>query len=421
MTIDHRFAPAQTVADALLYEGYVLYPYRASSPKNQNALRWQFGVLVPPGHRTGDEPSEQRTECLIEDTGGGASISLRLRFLRVRSRTVEATTSNGGYEPCARLEVDDGDEVIPWEEAEEERVDTIVSIDDLVGIEREVVFAVPAGTEVEAVTADGEEVGRVVRSRQVVEGRMRLTAERLDTEPASVRLSITVANTSPWTQDGASREEALRRSLIGTHVLVAVDGGSFVSLLEPPPWATSAAAGCESEGAFPVLVGAPGSTDTVLCSPIIVYDHPSVAPESPGDLYDATEIDEILTLRTLTLTEDEKREARATDARSAAIIDRVDSMSPEVMSGLHGTIRERSDRVLSPPAAGTKVRLRLGRRRADVHDIIYDGRVATVWDAVVDSEGQHMLKVTIDDDPAADLHREQGRYLYFAMDETEPA
>lgn len=415
---DQRFPHAQSVADALLYEGYVLYPYRASSTKNQNKLRWQFGVLVPPGYRTGDEPSTQRTECLLQDTAG-ARISLRLRFLRVQSRTVEAPGEDG-HEPCEHLVLADGEELIPWDEAVEERVDAIVPLDDLVGVERDVVFTIPAGTEVEPVTVRGGRTASVIRSREPIEGRVRLTAERLDTEPGSVRLSVTVENTSAWARDGAARDEALRHSLIGTHVMLAVDGGSFVSLLEAPPWAASAAATCESEGAFPVLVGAPGSTDTVLCSPILVYDYPRVAPESPGDLYDATEIDEILTLRTLTLTEEEKREARATDARSAAIIDRVETMSPDVMRGLHGTIRERSDRMTQTPAAGTKVRLRLGRRRADVHDIIYDGRVATVWDAVVDSEGQHMVKVTIDDDPAADIHREQGRYLYFAMDETEP-
>ena len=38
---------ARQVADAVLYEGYLLYPSRATSSKNQ--IRWQFGVLGPDG------------------------------------------------------------------------------------------------------------------------------------------------------------------------------------------------------------------------------------------------------------------------------------------------------------------------------------------------------------------------------------
>ena len=74
-----------------------------------------------------------------------------------------------------------------------------------------------------------------------------------------------------------------------------------------------------------------GDDDVVLSSPIILYDHPEVAPQSPGDLYDATEIDEILALRVMTLTDEEKSEARGTDSRAAAIIDRCDDMSPETL------------------------------------------------------------------------------------------
>jgi hypothetical protein len=180
-----------------------------------------------------------------------------------------------------------------------------------------------------------------------------------------------------------------------------------------------------------VLVGAPGACDVILSSPIILPDYPEVAPESPGDLCDATEIDEILTLRTMTLTEDEKREARATDSRAASIIDRVDAMPPEVFERLHGAIRALRgvggaaaeqpapwwdpavDASVSPDtdrievdgiavAKGSRVRLRPGVRRADAQDLFLDGRTA------------------LEDDPAADLKQVHGRYLYFAPDEVEP-
>ena len=97
--------------------------------------------------------------------------------------------------------------------------------------------------------------------------------------------------------------------------------GEFVSLLEPPPEFQEAAAACSNVGTWPVLAGEPGQRDTVLSSPIILYDYPQIAPESPGDLFDGTEIDEILSLRILTLTDEEKsamrrsRRARAANSR----------------------------------------------------------------------------------------------------------
>jgi len=109
---------------------------------------------------------------------------------------------------------------------------------------------------------------------------------------------------------------ALRHSLIAAHTVVAVTDGEFISLLDPPEWAKPAVKSCRNERTWPVMIGEAGSRDVFLISPIILYDYPTIAPESPGDLFDGTEIDEILTLRTMTLTDEEKAEARATDERA---------------------------------------------------------------------------------------------------------
>jgi hypothetical protein len=151
---------------------------------------------------------------------------------------------------------------------------------------------------------------------------------------------VRVENADRGLDREADRETALGRALLATHTLVAVPGGSFVSLLDAPDWALRAARGCRNVHTFPVL--ADPDAPVMLSSPIILYDYPQVAPESPGGLHDATEIDEILSLRTLTLTEREKAEATATDPRAAAIIDRVDAMMPEAFARLHGAIRSRN-------------------------------------------------------------------------------
>ena len=240
----------------------------------------------------------------------------------------------------------------------------------------------------------------------------------------------------------------MAQSLVAVHTMLAVDGATFVSLLEPPDDAAEAARACRSDGTYPVLIG---RDDVVLSSPIILYDHPEVANQSPGDLYDALEIDEILALRVMTLTDTEKAEARGTDARAAAIIDRCDSLSPESMSRLHGQMRPvepewststtpgsdappwwdpASDESVDPwtdsvcvegieLAQGSAVRLHPSGQ-ADAQDMFLKGRRGTVAGVFSDVDGGIHLAVTLDDDPAASELTWQGRYLYFRPDEVEP-
>lgn len=394
---------ARQVADAILLEGYVLYPYRASAQKNQ--IRWQFGVLVPPGH---DEPADNRTECLVE-LGERAELDLVLRFLQVQHRSGEPE----------------------WDEGVLREVEATVALDPS-GVDVAVPFAIEGGQE-------------DVRQRWPLTGEIRVTGDPLDGPYHVMRLSIRVTNTSPCPAAPLERAQLLRHSLITAHTVLAVTDGKFVSLLEPPEWAKPAVALCANERTFPVLVGE-GRSDVMLSSPIILYDYPQIAPESPGDLCDSTEMDEMLVLRTMTLTDAEKAEARATDARSAEIIDRVDTMPQEVLDRLHGVIRylrkaeTRADNVpwwdpgadtsVSPEtdrvvvkggeaARGSRVRLRPRERGTDAQDIFLRDRIAVVEAVLSDVDGQTHLAVTLEDDPAADLTRWYGRYLYFVPDELE--
>ena len=283
---------------------------------------------------------------------------------------------------------------------------------------------------------------------------MTTTTAWADGTAALVKVTIEVGNVTSNAREQRDRDEVLASSLVAVHTLLVVDDGTFVSLLDPPATAAEAVAGCSSEGTFPVLIGEEGDADVVLSSPIILYDHPAVAPESVGDFCDATEIDEILALRVLTLTDDEKAEARGTDARAAAIVDRCDDLPPEVWSRLHGAVRSLrpveespagSDGSVEPVALpwwdpgvdsevdpwtdttwvggvqvgkGTPVRLRPSRR-ADAHDLFLAGRTATVAGVFKDVDGAEHVAVTLDDDPASELFEWQRRYLYFHPDEVE--
>ncbi|MEV8626306.1 hypothetical protein [Streptomyces sp. NPDC051079] len=448
-----RFAVARHVADAVLFEGYVLYPYRASAAKNR--LRWQFGVLVPPSWSvTAEEHDVQLTECLMEPRTG-AELAVEVRFLHAQRRTVEERRSDGTFAPTGELALDDR-VLVPWDEGVEERVSLVVPVADLHGDGTVLPFTRPAAEETEEVTdADGRILGRLVRRREEISGVLRISAAELDGPYRVERLSVTVENTSTWTAGrDTDRHAALPHSLVATHTVLRLDGGSFLSMTDPPEWAKGAVAACRNLHTWPVLAGEPGRDDLVLSSPIILEDHPAIAPESPGALYDATEIDEILALRTAALTDEEKREARGTDARAAAVIELADTMPPEVLERLHGAVRslrsvtaapEPTGNILEPDTpwwdpggdtavdpgndhvlvdghavrAGSRVVLRPRLRRTDAQDLFLDGRGALVEAVLHDVDGGVHIAVTVEDDPGADIRREQGRFLYFRPDEVE--
>ncbi|MBG0850550.1 hypothetical protein I2W78_01430 [Streptomyces spinoverrucosus] len=462
-----RLAVARQVADAVLFEGYVLYPYRASSAKNR--LRWQFGVLVPPAWSAATEEHDfQHTELLMEPRAG-ATLAVEVRFLHAQRRRVQRACPGGGFETVPELALQDR-VLVPWDEGHEEQVRLAVPVAELAGGDTVVPFTRPASEETEPVRdGAGRTVGRLVRRREEISGTLRLSVSELDGPYRTQRLSVVVENTSDWLPaEDADRDAALPRSLVASHTLLCLDAGRFLSLTDPPEWARGAAAACRNLHTWPVLAGEPGRTDLVLSSPIILEDHPAIAPESPGALYDATEIDEILALRTAALTEEEKREARGTDDRAAAVIDLADSMPPEVLERLHGAVRRlrevttpgtravegvptfrtpgetdhhsgvvrpdtpwwdpgadtavdpARDHVLvdgEPVRAGSRVVLRPRLRHTDAQDLFLDGRHALVEAVLHDVDGGVHIAVTVEDDPGADIRREQGRYLYFQPDE----
>jgi hypothetical protein len=322
--------PIRAIADAVLYEGYVLWPYRRSALKNTH--RWTFGGVYPQAHAeardAGDDPWTMQTQCLIE-AGGDTRVSVALRFLHVVWR--QAVDADG-------RELDEltvGDERhLTWEEAVEREVALSASTLAELAEGRHVPIAVAAGSEEEPLGPEGA----IVRSWEPLEGALLVSSEAL--APALYRITARIENTTPWTS--GSRETALRRTFCSAHTtLRAPEGGVFVSQTDPPDALRAAAEACANRGTWPVLVGEPGARDTILSSPIILEDHPRIAPESPGDLFDGGEIDQLLILNIIGLTDEEKAEARASDPRVREILDRSEGLSPEELMRLHGrTARE---------------------------------------------------------------------------------
>jgi hypothetical protein len=443
--------PVRQIADAVLYEGYILYPYRASAQKNQS--RWQFGVVMAPGYAAAEESetSVTRAECVLEHTGQ-PSVTDLLRFLQVQRRTSGDAT---------------------WDEAVEREVEVTADAAALAGDGVTHEFTVAGG---------GDRSEGAVRRREPLAGAITVRAAEVPGPWRAVRLQVQVSNRTGLDVTPRSRDAALPTALVAAHTILTVTGGDFISMTDPPEWAAPAVAECRNEGGWPVLADPDGGRKVMLSSPIILYDHPELAAESPGELYDGTEIDEILTLRTLALSDAEKAEARATDPRAAALLDRVESMDAQTMAQLHGTIRSlrprgpaqpdplaaweastvdagpvdagsvyaglvaagpagdaaaapwwdpEADASVSPEtdtvtiggrevSRGSRVVLRPGARRADAQDMFLVGRLAEVQAVLHDVDDTPYLAVSLADQPDEDIRIAHGRFLYFMPDEVEP-
>jgi hydrogenase maturation protease len=338
------------IANAVLYEGYLLYPYRQSAIKNRT--RWTFGVVYPREYSEangGIEPWAMHTECLVEGKADDITLDISIRFLHLLVRTVarpnlvkeDRVEENVSEWSLASRFADE-----PLQEGVEREVSTSdLSMSDLLAHPRRLAIEFPASRVVEN-TGDAAAT-EIIREQQAIAGAVLIAAEQLNS--STFKLTVEIENTTPGTNAVTSRRDAvLFQSFVSTHTILQVRKGSFISLLEPAEELQTFVQGCQNLRTWPVLVGNQGERNAMLSSPIILYDYPQIAPESPGPLFDGSEIDEILSLRIMTLTDEEKEQMRQ-DERTREILERTEALTPEQFMKLHGTIRD-----LRPISEGEK-------------------------------------------------------------------
>jgi hypothetical protein len=319
------------IANAVLYEGYMLYPYRPSALKNRQ--RWMFGILYPPTYTevlSGTERSQMHTECLLE-TGDRDSVRIELRFLQLVERRLTQVEGEG-MNPISSLLVE-GNLFESGEEVMERSAEFSITC----GTGHENLYFIYCGESSAESLRDSAGCARGVLTRSQHELRGHVFAAVEQIEANLYKLKIDVRNETSF--DGHSpRKVALLGSLVSTHLILAAERGRFVSLLDPPESLGEAVRACSNLGNFPVLVGDDGQRDAMLCSPILLYDYPRVATQSAQDFYDATEIEEMLTLRLMTLSDEEKNEMRMADPRMRTLLERTEQSAREQLSRTHGAM-----------------------------------------------------------------------------------
>ncbi|MDW5593867.1 hypothetical protein VSS74_05950 [Conexibacter stalactiti] len=390
----------------LLWEGYALYPYTPGATKN--ATPTPFGIVYPPVYAAGSPTTFSRIRMQgIVEGGAAASVALELRFMQSAGARHEAVERRVTL-PATALEALDGD-----------------------GVETGFAFGATAGASAEEAGASG-----------ALRGRVRMSAQRFD--DLLTRVTLDVANESD-APPGLDRAAALAHSLLSTHLLAQVAHGRFHSPVAPPEHAAAAVMACAAVNTFPVLAGE--HDEALLGAAIALPDHPQLAPESRGDLFDATEIEEALLLHVLALSDGEREQIAAHDPAVRAMLRRAVAATPAQIAALHGRVTVRDPAPAAPPPRppgapprdgqageseavvdgvayrpGARVRLRVGAAgatSATAHDHLLAGRAATVERVFVDYDDAVHLGVTLDDDPGRELMRDVGRYLYFRPSDVE--
>jgi hypothetical protein len=435
-----NFDAVEKIAAAILYEGYILYPYRPSAIKNRQ--RWNFGTLYPQGYAKAQRPQET-FELIVECLAVGEPVlDVRIKFLQLVRKEDTVTLT---------------DPSLAWDEAVERTSEhTGLRVSDL--------LLSPLSLQIEMPTADLSTALRSGRDDKLVAGasgvdmsssttnlssrpersaversavslKLQLAIDAEELQPDTYKLRLSVQNITPLARN-ATREAALPLSLVSAHLLIGVPGGEFVSLLDPDEPYSDAAATCSNSGVFPVLVGEEPDRSMMLCSPIILYDYPKIAPQSAGDFFDGTEMDEMLALRVLTLTDDEKQEMRDGDSRARKILERTEALTSEAMLNTHGVIRVEEWNPFAeekaPPESiricgvelrtGDRVRLR-PKKKADIFDMALSGKMAVIEAIEQTFEDQVQVAVVLDDDPGREfgMMRQPGHRFFFSLEELEPA
>jgi hypothetical protein len=302
-----NFDSVEKIAAAILYEGYILYPYRPTAIKNRQ--RWNFGTLYPRVYAQAQRPEEPYrlvAECLAV-ADAQASLDVRLRFLQLVRQQQSSSLLT--------------DPSLAWDEAMERTSEhSALRLSDLIA----------SPLSITAMTDGDLQIDLTISALVLADG--------------ACKLRLEVQNTTTLSSGAeAKRDEALPSSFVSAHLLLGIAGGEFVSLLDPAEAYRESAASCSNQGAFPVLAGAEPDRTVMFCSPIILYDYPKIAPESEGDFFDGTEMDEMLTLRVLTLTDAEKQEVQNGDPRARRILERTEALTSEAMLKAHGVIRSLRD------------------------------------------------------------------------------
>ena len=283
----------EKIADAILYEGYNLFPFRKSSLKNQK--RFNFGIVSPKcwaENRT-NNAFFQQTEVLIFSKDRDFNISMKIRFLQVEDKKYD------------------------WQNVLPRSIEVNFNFAEILDTQHKKSFKFSSENNF-----------------RKIHGEIKTFATRIHKN--LFKISLVLINKTE--SENSSENQILPSSFISAHSILQIGKGKFISLRETQKEFESPAGTCKNIGVFPVLAGEKNKQNSVLSSPIILYDFPEVSENSFADFFDGTEIDELMVLSILALSDAEQEEIRKTDEKAAKILDKLDKIDARDLLKLHASM-----------------------------------------------------------------------------------
>lgn len=429
----------EQIVNAVLYEGYILYPYRTSVSKNRRG-RFTFGRVYPAAYseaQRGAELDFLHSECLVTFQKLPFTLELSVGFLQPMWREVGllaavdkefSGNSEPEYQVVPELSVS-GKHYYTWQEAAERKVELPpLEIQSAEPLTREYPFHFPANRALEPILDENQKTaGVLVRRQNEISGSITIQVNLIAADCCKV--SVHLENRSPISEtELAQNDSVLMRTFASAHIALQTHGADFVSMVDPPRERRKIIENCRNIGVWPVLVGDLRQSErhTLLASPIILPDYPEVAPISPGAFFDASEIEEMLALRSM--TPEEKRELR--DAEGT------EGLFEEHLAKLHGALHDPNlDEEFFNPAkrvetatvngvkirAGDKVRLH-PKPGVDAMDALLNNKVAVVEAIEQDADDKLHLAVVLEEASDQDFNslRQPGHRFLYSPEEVEP-
>ena len=327
---------------SILYEGYSLYPYYRSAVKNQMPV--PFGVIFPQDYAAFHEhaPSRIQSECIIAGISN-PSVTIQVRFLQVRKTEVfEKRTGdgeNGEFIAVARTEVNDRCLESGWQTIERNHSFECRAA-DLINRCKILPVAFDSWNEGEMIfNADKKVVAKLVTTVSATQGMIGFAMELIEGKSDAYRLTVVVTNATHIDQAATiSRDAVLGQSFLSSNIVFKTGEAQFISHLDPPSQWQSAIDACRNIHTWPIIVD--DDNRALLSSPIILNDHPQINPQSAGDLFDSTEIEEALLLHVNLLSEQEKERICSNDPKLQAMLNKVSSLTPGDLSSYHSMMKE---------------------------------------------------------------------------------
>ncbi|MEP6513945.1 MAG: hypothetical protein ABJA79_08750 [Parafilimonas sp.] len=337
----------ENLTRTLLYEGYALYPYHRSAVKNQKPI--PFGVVFPRDYNAHNEHarSNMQTQCII-DGSDDSLININVRFLHLKKiELLEhiAPEENAGNDfiPVFNLTVKDKSYQAGWQTIERKITAGDLQIAQLIRHKEVISIGFDKMFERKNIYADSDTIAaKQINNVSEIKGTVIIAAALVENMQNVFRITVNISNTTPVADaEVVTRDEVLSQSFLSTHIVLQTRNAAFISHQSPGEKWEAAIAGCENINTWPILIDE--NDTTLLSSPIILYDHPQINPQSSGDLFDSTEIEEALLLHVNLLSDEEKKRIAQSDEKLQAMLSKVSQVTLEELINFHSGLKESAE------------------------------------------------------------------------------